>query len=451
MSAFQKLRERGLLQDHTPELESWLNQEPRTFYVGWDCTATSLHAGSLALIMCMAHLQQAGHRPVVLMGTGTTMIGDPTGKDEMRKMLSPEVVARNKAALQSQLERYLDLSDGRGSDGKGSDGKGSDGKGSDDKGSDDRGSDSKGSDSKGSDSKGSDGKGSDGKGVIVDNGDWLLALNYLDFLRQVGRHVSVNQMLARTSVKLRLEKGLSFLEFNYALFQAYDFLHLSRNMGCLLQVGGADQWGNITAGVDLIRRVTGAEAQAMTIPLVTTADGRKMGKSARGAVWLDPNQTTPYEWYQYWINVDDRDVGKYLRIFTWLPLEEIERLESLSGADVRHAKRVLALEATRLCHGDAAAERAQAGARAAFGGGSAADEMPQVQIAAPVGIIDVLQASGLCSSRSDARRQIKGGAVKIDGAKVMEIAAMLTPKMFADDGAVVLSKGKKKKVRVVLA
>ncbi len=401
MLALQILHERGLLQDHTPDVGNWLNEEPRTFYVGWDCTATSLHAGSLALIMCMAHLQRAGHHPVVLMGTGTTLIGDPTGKDEMRKMLSREVIERNKSALQAQLERYLDLSEG--------------------------------------------------KGTLVDNGDWLLGLNYVDFLRQVGRHVSVNQMLSRSSVKLRLEKGLSFLEFNYALFQAYDFLHLAKEHQCLLQVGGADQWGNITAGVDLIRRVDGVEAHALTIPLVTTADGKKMGKSASGAVWLDPEQTSPYDWFQYWINVDDRDVGRYLRIFTWLPLEEIARLEDLTGAELRQAKQVLAFEATKLCHGEEAASRARSGAEAAFGGGGQADAMPQHAVELPVGVIEVLANSGLCSSRSDARRQIQGGAIKVNGERVTEIEATLTPSMLGSDGALVLSRGKKKRLRVVLA
>lgn len=399
MNPIETLRARGLLADHTPELEAWLNAAPRTFYVGFDCTATSLHAGSLALIMCMAHLQQAGHKPVVLMGTGTTLIGDPTGKDEMRKMLSPADIARHKAGLQAQLERYLDLSDG--------------------------------------------------KGLVVDNGDWLLTLNYVEFLRQVGRHVSVNQMLSRTSVKLRLEKGLSFLEFNYALFQAYDFLHLSREHDCFYQVGGADQWGNITAGVDMIRRVTGKESHASTIPLVTTANGKKMGKSAAGAVWLDPNKTSPYDWYQYWINVDDRDVGRYLRIFSWLPLAEIEALEALSGAEVREAKQVLAFEATRLCHGEDAALKAQAGARAAFGGGGSTQEMPQHAVALPAQVLGVLVDAGLCASRSDARRQIQGGAVKVNGEKVSALDATLTADMLDGDGALVLQRGKKKKLRVV--
>ncbi len=395
MTPLETLRKRGLLQDHTPELERWLGEQSRTFYVGFDCTATSLHAGSLALIMCMAHLQRAGHRPIVLMGSGTTMIGDPTGKDELRKMLSRQDIATNKAALQAQLERYL------------------------------------------------------GEATVVDNGDWLTELNYIDFLREVGRHVSVNQMLARTSVKLRLEKGLSFLEFNYALFQAYDFLHLSKEEGCLYQVGGADQWGNITAGVDLIRRVTGQSAHASTIPLVTTADGKKMGKSAAGAVWLDGAKTSPYDWYQYWINVDDRDVGRYLRIFSWLPLDEIARLEALQGAEVRHAKQVLAFEATRLCHGEAAAEQARAGAKAAFGGGGSAEAMPQHAAALPIDVISALVDAGLCSSRSDARRQIKGGAVKVNGERVADHELSLSAAMLDADGALVLQRGKKKKVRVV--
>ncbi len=399
MNALQILRERGLLADSTPDLEAWLSAAPRSFYVGWDCTATSLHAGSLALIMCMAHLQRAGHRPIVLMGSGTTRIGDPTGRSTERKLLSGQEIEVNKRALQAQLERYLDLSGG----------------------------------------------------LVVDNGDWLLGLNYVDFLRDVGSHVPVSQMLARTSVKERLKKGMSFLEFNYALFQAYDFLHLSQAEDCLVQVGGADQWGNITAGVDLIRRVTQRDAHAMTIPLVTTADGKKMGKSAAGAIWLDPAQTSPYDWYQYWINVDDRDVGRYLRIFTWLPLDEIAALEALTGSDVRQAKRVLAFEATRLCHGDRAAREAQAGARAAFGGGAAVEKMPAFEAALPMGVIDALTLSKLCGTRSDARRQIQGGAIKVNGVKVTEIEAQLTEDLLGEDGALVLSRGKKKRLRVTAA
>ena len=399
MSAFQTLFERGFIQQSTEGARALLEGPSVSFYVGFDPTGDSLHAGHLLPVMAMAHLQRAGHRPIAVVGGGTGMVGDPSGKEEARQLLTPEGVAHNKACLQEQLSRFIDFGDD--------------------------------------------------KGQLVDNADWLLGLNYIEFLRDIGRHFSVNTMLTKASVKLRLEKGLSFLEFNYQLLQAYDYLELNRRLGCKLQVGGDDQWGNIVAGIDLIRRVQGGDAHALTIPLVTTATGAKMGKTGAGAVWLDSAKMSVYDYFQYWINVDDRDVGRFLKLYTFLPISEISRLESLQGADIREAKRVLAVEATAIAHGRSAAEKALAGAAAAFGGGQQVAEMPTYRVDLPVGILDLLADSGLCDSKSDARRQIKGGAIKIAGEKVTDQHAELGPEKLDSDGAVVVSRGKKKKLRVI--
>jgi len=301
-----------------------LGTPPVTFYIGFDSTATSLHAGSLVPIMVMMHLQRAGHRPVAIVGGGTSMVGDPSGKTEMREMLDESVIRDNGRAILAQLDRYLHF----------------------------------------------DGKNS----LALDNADWLLPLNYVGFLRDIGKHFSVNRMLAAEAYKQRLERGLSFIEFNYQLLQAFDYLTLFRNYGCSLQMGGDDQWGNILAGVDLIRRVEGGKAEAMTFPLLTTASGAKMGKTASGAIWLDAEKLSPYDYYQYWISCDDRDVGRFLRLFTFLPIEEILKLEALKGSDAREAKRILAYEATAVTHGKAAASEAQAAAAKAFGSGSDSEE-----------------------------------------------------------------------------
>jgi tyrosyl-tRNA synthetase len=290
-----------------------------------------------------------------------------------------------------------------------------------------------------------------GKGQLVDNADWLLELNYIAFLRDIGKHFSVNTMLSKASVKLRLQKGLSFLEFNYQLLQAYDYLELYRRFGCKLQIGGDDQWGNIVAGIDLIRRVEAGESHALTIPLLTTATGAKMGKTVAGALWLDADKMPVFDYYQYWVNVDDRDVGRFLKLYTFLSLNEIGRLEALQGADIRQAKAVLAFEATTIAHGNAAAEEARSGAVAAFAGGQNVQAMPTLQAQLPQGIVALLVASGLCESNSDARRQIKGGAIKLAGEKVADSTAELTSAHLDADGAVVLSRGKKKKVRVLSA
>jgi len=348
--------------------------------------------------MGMAHLQRAGHMPIVLVGGGTAMVGDPSGKDEARQLLTREQIAHNKEAQKKLLARFLEFGPGG--------------------------------------------------ATLVDNADWLLDLNYIGFLRDMGRHFSVNTMLSKASVKLRLERGLSFLEFNYQLLQAYDFLELYRRHGCRLQLGGDDQWGNITAGIDLVRRVEGAEAHGLTFPLLTTASGAKMGKTAAGAVWIDSDRLPVYDYYQFWVNVEDADVGRFLKLFTFLSLDEIRELEALEGADLRQAKERLALEATAIAHGRAHAEKAQAGARAAFGGGGDVSAIPQYAGNLPVPLIALLVESGLCQSKSDARRQIRGGAVKVAGEKVESENFELRAEHLDADGFVLVSRGKKKKLRV---
>ncbi len=398
MNPFEILQSRGFVKQHTAGAPEMLAGAPVAFYVGFDPTADSLHVGHLLPVMAMAHLQRAGHRPIAVVGGGTAMVGDPSGKDEMRQLISAEQIDHNKRGLRAQLGGVLELGDGQGD--------------------------------------------------LVDNADWLLSLNYIGFLRDIGRHFSVNQMLGKASVKLRLETGLSFIEFNYQLLQAYDFLELYRRHGCILQLGGDDQWGNITAGIDLIRRVEGVEAHGLTFPLLTRSDGKKMGKTAGGAVWLDAARLSPYDYFQYWVNVDDRDVGKLLRIFTFLPLERIEQLEAMTGPQVREAKKELAFHATAVVHGETEASRAMAGAKAAFSGGQAVAAMPQHEAELPIPLTTLLADCGLCGSRSDARRQIQGGAVRVGEDKVLDVNFELSPEHLDADGAVVLWRGKKKSVRV---
>jgi tyrosyl-tRNA synthetase len=373
------LKERGFIAQASDEADvrKMLGGAPITYYIGYDSSTTSLHAGSLVPIMAMKHLQQAGHRPIVIVGGGTTMVGDPSGRTEMRKMLSEEAIRANGRAIHAQLDRYLHF----------------------------------------------DGKDS----LALDNADWLLPLGYVQFLREIGRHFSVNRMLAAEAYKQRLEKGLSFIEFNYQLLQAYDYLFLYQNYGCTLQMGGDDQWGNILAGVDLIRRVEGVKTEALTFPLLITASGAKMGKTASGAIWLDADLLSPYDFYQYWVNCDDRDVGRFLRLFTFLPMEEIKRLESLEGSDIRQAKRVLALEATRITHGEKEAQEAQAAAVAAFGSGKEKSEQ----------------------SRGEARRLIKQGGLYVNDQRVVSLDDVLNEKSLTPDG-ILLRAGKKKYHRLLV-
>src|SRR2546428_6335369 len=332
-NAFDTLQARALVQQvtHRDVLRQRLDTEQVTFYIGYDPTARSLHIGNLLTIMAMVHMQRAGHRPLVIVGGGTAMVGDPSGKTEMRQMLSQDTIAQNVQALRGQLQRYLALEGDNGA-------------------------------------------------IVMNNADWLAELKYIDFLRDIGRHFSVNRMLAFEAYKQRMETGLSFLEFNYQLLQSYDFLVLFQRYGCVLQMGGDDQWGNMVAGVELIRRVADGEAFAMTFPLLTTASGQKMGKSAAGAVWLDAELTSPYEFYQFWINVDDRDVQRFLKYYTLLPLEEITRLGALQGAELRQAKEALAFEVTALTHGVDAARAAQNTAHALFDGEGGLERVPETAI-----------------------------------------------------------------------
>jgi tyrosyl-tRNA synthetase len=398
--ALRVLRERGFIQQISDEeeLQQQLAARRVTFYSGFDPTASSLHVGSLVPLMAMAHLARAGHRPIALLGGGTTMVGDPSGKTELRQMLTKETIADNRVGIEAQVRRVL---------------------------------------------------GDAPDAIVVDNGEWLLPLNYIDFLREIGRHFSVNRMLAAEAYKQRLEKGLSFIEFNYQLLQAYDFLVLKRRHDCTLQIGGDDQWGNIVAGVDLVRRVDRDQAFALTFPLITTASGAKMGKTAAGAVWLDPGRTSPYDFYQYFVNVDDRDVVRFLKLFTVVPLAEIERFEAIVGAELRDAKRLLAQGVTTIVHGAAAADEARRAAAAAFGGGGDESVIPTFAVAGTEKVVDVLAASGLAASKSVARRLVEQGGVRVGDRKVATVDETLT----ADDvgGGVLLHAGKKGVRRLVLA
>lgn len=405
-NAFDILKERGFIRQVTDEaaVRALFDAGPVTCYIGFDPTADSLHVGSLVPIMALVHVQRAGHRPIAVVGGGTAMVGDPSGRTEMRRMLTAQDLRRNADKIHAQLGRYLDFAGG--------------------------------------------------KAIPVDNADWLLGLNYIDFLRDIGRHFSVNRMLAAEAYKLRMETGLSFLEFNYQVLQAYDFLVLYRKYGCLLQMGGDDQWGNILAGTELIRRVEGADAHAATFPLTTTASGQKMGKTASGAVWLDPNRLSPYEFYQYWINTDDRDVGRFLGLYTLLPTDEVRRLGRLQGADLRQAKQALAYETTKITHGQAEADRARAASQAAFGGGADPSLMPTYEM--PRNLLDenltavtLFAQAGLVASKSEARRLIQQGGASIDNQRIDDVDEVVYKYLQGKDN-LVLRAGKKRICRVVL-
>ena len=378
-----------------------------TGYIGFDATADSLHAGSLVPIMLLRHMQRTGHRPIVLMGGGTTRIGDPSGKDASRKLLSEQRIADNIAGIRRVFERFLDFGGGAAA-------------------------------------------------LMADNADWLDPLRYIPFLREYGRHFSVNRMLGFESVKQRLdrEQPLSFLEFNYMVLQAYDFLELGRRYGCRLQMGGSDQWGNIVCGVELGRRTADLSLYGLTAPLLTTAGGAKMGKTAAGAVWLDPERLSPYEYWQYWRNAEDADVGRFLRLFTELPLDEIGRLEALGGAEINEAKAVLATEATALCHGREAAHAAAETARrtfapdaspgAAFADGLPAVDIPRARLDAGVPVYELLREAGLARSNSEARRLIRGGGARVNDAPVTEETGTVGPDDLTAEGVVKLSAGRKR-------
>jgi tyrosyl-tRNA synthetase len=403
----RELHARGFVHQCTDEaaFDEATATQAITGYIGFDCTAQSLHVGNLVSIMLLRTLQRFGHRPIALVGGGTTMVGDPSGKDELRRMQTQESLEANKAGIRASLARFLEFGAG--------------------------------------------------KATMVDNADWLLQLGYMDFLREYGRHFTINRMLTFDSVRLRLEREqpLTFLEFNYMLLQAYDFLELSRRLGVRLQMGGSDQWGNIVNGVELGRRVDNVQLFGLTTPLITTASGEKMGKSAGNAVWLNDAMLSPFDYWQFWRNTEDRDVGRFLKLYTELPLDEIARLEKLEGAELNEAKAILATEATALCHGRAAAEQARAQAQGVFGGGDRASlpvvELPGAELAEQVPLPDLFRLAGLAASNGEARRLIQGGGARLDDQAVADPQGTVARAML--EQGVKLSAGKKRHVLARLA
>ena len=406
MSFLETFEERGFFKQttHPEELKSRVESGRICAYIGFDPTADSLHVGHLIPLMGLAHLQRDGQRVIALMGGGTAMIGDPSGKTEMRKMLTEKQLEDNVGKIKPQMERFLDFS---------------------------------------------------GDSELINNSEWLRNLNYIDFLRDIGRHFSVNRMLSFETYKVRLETGLSFLEFNYQLLQAYDFLELNKRYQCILQMGGDDQWANILSGVDLIRRVSQNEAFGWTYPLLTTASGRKMGKTEKGAVWLDPEKTSPYEYYQYWINCEDADVEKFLTLFTFLPLNEIRELSRLQGAEIREAKSKLALETTSLAHGREEALKAEQAAKSLFGRGVVSEDIPSTQIDSSIllqgiGVFDAFRESGLCKSNGEARRLMNQGGLYLNQEPLSDPDYRITKDDFKE-GSVLLRAGKKRYHRFTLS
>ena len=398
MTIYDELVARGLIAQVTDEdeIKELINNGKATFYIGFDPTADSLHVGHFMALCLMKRLQMAGNKPIALIGGGTGMIGDPTGRTDMRQMMTPETIQHNCDCFKEQMSKFIDFSDG--------------------------------------------------KALMVNNADWLMDLNYIELLREVGAHFSVNRMLTAECYKQRMEKGLSFLEFNYMIMQSYDFYALFQKYGCNMQFGGDDQWSNMLGGTELIRRKLGKDAYAMTITLLLNSEGKKMGKTQSGAVWLDPKKTSPYDFYQYWRNVADADVLKCIRMLTFLPLEEIDKMDSWEGAQLNTAKEILAFELTKLVHGEDEAKKAQDAAKALFSSGNAAD-MPSVTLTeddftdGSVDILTLLVKSGLTPSRSEARRAVEQGGVSVDGEKVTDIKTAYTANAFAD--GMVLKRGKK--------
>jgi len=384
------------------ELDALFRNERVTAYIGFDCTAKSMHIGNLVQLMTLRRLQQAGHRPILLMGGGTTKAGDPSGKDETRLILSPEQIDENKRSMLSGVQHLLKFGDGP------------------------------------------------SDAIMVDNADWLDRWEYIPFLREVGRHFSVNRMLTMDSVKLRLDRDqpMSFLEFNYSIMQAYDFVELNKRYGCRLQSSGSDQWGNVVSGIELGRRMAGVQLFGLTTPLITTSSGAKMGKTAAGAVWLNQEMLSVYDYWQFWRNTEDGDVGRFLRLFTDMPLEEIARLESLQGAELNEAKKVLATEATALLHGRAAAEKAADTARSAFEEGAMAAGLPTITAKLPDGILNLAVAAGLAASNSEARKLIANNGLKLNDAAVSDPRLVVDASALNSDGVLKLSSGKKKHVLV---
>ena len=402
MTVWEELKARGLIAQVTDEdeIKEMVNNGKATFYIGFDHTADSLHVGHFMALCLMKRLQMAGNRPIALLGGGTGMIGDPSGRTDMRQMLTKETIQHNIDCFKKQMERFIDFSDG--------------------------------------------------KALMVNNAEWLMNLNYVELLREVGAHFSVNRMLTAECYKQRMERGLSFLEFNYMIMQSYDFYMLYQKYGCNMQFGGDDQWSNMLGGTELIRRKLGKDAYAMTITLLLNSEGKKMGKTQSGAVWLDPNKTSPFDFYQYWRNVDDADVIKCMKLLTFLPLEEIQEMEKWEGSQLNKAKEILAFQLTELVHGTEEAKKAEAGAKALFAGGADTEHMPTTELAAEdfdeegnIDLISLLVKSALVTTRSEGRRAIEQGGVSVDGEKVMDIKHVLSKDALTGDG-VVLKRGKKK-------
>ena len=427
MSVLSVLKERGFIEatTHTQELEEYLENNRATCYIGFDPTASSLHVGSLVCIMALAHMQRQGHRPIGLVGGGTGLIGDPSGKTELRKVLTLDQIEENKAGIQKQLSRFIDFSEDR--------------------------------------------------ALMLDNAAWLTGLEYIPFLRDIGRHFSINKMIKAESVKSRMdsEDGLTFIEFNYMLLQAYDFMELAKTHDCMLQMGGSDQWGNIIAGIDLVRRTLGKQAFGITFPLITTASGIKMGKTHKGAVWLDPERFSPYEYYQFWVNSDDLDVARFLALFTFLPMEEIEEVKKLEGAALNNAKTILAYEATQIAHGEDEAEKSLKAAASMFGSidvpsdllpsasiprgvfSSGADEsvpttnFKKDDVVDKMLVVDLFCGTQVCKSKSDARRLIKQGGAYINGERLGSFDLTVT-EADIQNGEILLRAGKKKYHKIIL-
>ena len=405
-NVFDTLKERGFIAQttHEDKIRELLGNESVTFYIGFDPTADSLHVGHLLQLIVMSHMQRAGHRPIAILGGGTAMVGDPSGKTDMRKMLTREEISHNASRFREQMKGLVEFGEG--------------------------------------------------KALMIDNSEWLLELNYVSFLRNIGVHFSVNRMLTAECFKSRLEKGLSFIEFNYMLMQSYDFLKLYQDYGCKVELGGDDQWSNILGGIDLIRRVEGAEAYGMTFKLLTTSEGKKMGKTEKGAVWLDPQKTSPYDFYQYWRNIDDADVIKCLKLLTFVPLEQIEEMATWQDARINEAKKVLAYELTKIVHGQEEADKAKSATEALFGQGASSENMPTVSIphkdlVEGIQILDLLVCTGLVPSKGEGKRLIQQGGLTLNNERV-DVLDKVVNEADLKDGEIIIRKGKKSFHRIVV-
>ena len=406
MQIYEELVARGLIAQVTneEEIKKMVNEGKAVFYIGFDPTADSLHVGHFMALCLMKRLQMAGNKPIALIGGGTGMIGDPSGRSDMRTMMTPEIIRHNCDCFKKQMSRFIDFSEG--------------------------------------------------KAMMVNNAEWLMGLNYIEFLREVGPHFSVNNMLRAECYKQRMEKGLSFLEFNYMIMQSYDFYELFKRYGCNMQFGGDDRWSNMLGGTELIRRKLGKDAHAMTITLLLNSEGKKMGKTQSGAVWLDPEKTSPFDFYQYWRNVGDSDVLKCLRMLTFLPLEQIDEMDKWEGSQLNQAKEILAFELTKLVHGEEEASKAQEGARALFAAGASTENMPAFELTeedfseGTIDILSILNKSGLAASRSEARRNVEQGGVSVDGNPVKDIKAVYSREQFGD--GMIVKRGKKNFKKIVL-